>query len=193
MLDFVEGDLVARSPGQVTVQTGGLGLLLSVPLSTYDRLPASGRVRLWAHLVVREDALQIFGFSSLEERELFLLLNTVKGIGPRLALKILSGVRVADFVAAVGRGETALLCRIPGIGRKTAERLTVELKDAVSRLPAEGGAPADAGAADAVVALIKLGAQRGEAEKAVGKARAALPPGAATEELVRECLRRGFA
>jgi Holliday junction DNA helicase RuvA len=177
----------------VTIQTGGIGVWLSVPLSTYDRVPATGRIRLWTHLVVRDDALQMYGFFSLAERELFLLLNTVKGIGPRVALKILSGIQVGDFVRAVSRGETGLLGRIPGVGKKTAERVVMELKDAASRLPAAGPGSVDSAAADAVVALIKLGAQRSEAEKAVEKARGALPPGAPAEEIVRECLRRGFA
>ena len=193
MFDFIEGELVARNPGQVTVRTGGFGVLLSVPLSTFDQLPAGGRIRLWTHLVLRDDAFQVYGFFTPEERELFLLLTTVKGIGPRVALKILWGIRVDEFVQAVVRGETALLCRIPGVWKKTAERVTVELREAVSRLCTASSPTRNPATADAVVALVKLGTQRAEAEKAVEKARSALPPEAPTEDIVRECLRRGFA
>ena len=194
MFDFIEGVIVSRAPGQATVQVGGFGIQLSIPLSTYDHLPQSGTVRLLAHLHVREDCIQLYGFLTREEREAFLLLTTVKGVGPRLALKILSGARVGEFVRAISSGDSALLCRIPGVGRKTAERLLLELKDAVSRMqPGTGETGADRAAADAVIALITLGTARNEAEKAVDRVRSALGGQATADELVRECLRRGTA
>lgn len=192
MFDFIEGELVTRNPGQVTILTGGFGVRLSVPLSTYDRLPEGGGVRLLAHMHVREDGVQMFGFGTAQERELFLLLNTVKGVGPRLALKILSGVNVGDFVTAVAAGDAAMLQKVPGVGRKTAERLSLELKDAVAHIGPDPSRPIQTGDADAVIALIQLGAGRSEAEKAVKKSRKALDPGATPEEIVRECLRRGY-
>ncbi|MHC5038683.1 MAG: Holliday junction branch migration protein RuvA [Planctomycetota bacterium] len=192
MIDFIEGELVSRNPGQVTLQVGGIGFLISIPLSTYDRLPAAGRMGLHTHLVPREDGFFLFGFRTREEREIFLLLTTVRGVGPRLALKVLSGFPVGEIVQALQREEPGLLCKIPGIGRKTAQRLVLELKDAVKHLPVAGALPKDSAGSDAVVALIKLGAARAVAEKAVVKSRKSLPPGAGTEEIVRECLQKGL-
>ncbi|MHC4600519.1 MAG: Holliday junction branch migration protein RuvA [Planctomycetota bacterium] len=192
MIDFIEGELVSRNPGQVTLALPGIGFLVFVPLSTYDRLPEGGRVRLHTHLVPREDAFHLYGFLTPREREIFLLLTTVRGIGPRLALKILSGLNPDEFVEAVAEEETSVLCRISGVGRKTAQRLVLELKDTLKHMAVSGAPKAGRAESDAVVALAKLGASRAEAEKAVATARKALPPGATTEEIVRECLRRGL-
>lgn len=193
MMEFIEGELVERGPGMVTLRVGGIGFRLSVPLSTFDRLPAGGPLKLFTHLVPREDAFLLFGFLAPEERELFLLLQTVSGVGPRLALKVLSGFPPTQVARAVAEGEVGLLCKVPGIGRKTAERLIVELKDAVKHLAAADASRADIVTADAVVALIKLGAGRVEAERAVEKARRTAPPSAGAEDIVRECLRQGLA
>ncbi len=192
MFDFIEGEITSPRPGQVTLRVGGVGYLVAVPLSTYDRLPPEGDVRLFTRLVPGPDQILLFGFLTVEEREIFMLLNTVRGVGPQLALKILSGMPVTDFARAVREGKKALLCSIPGVGRKTAERLILELKDALEHIAPPRGPAIDSAASDAVVALIKLGVSRGEAEKAVEKGRVALPPGAGAEEIIRECLRRGL-
>jgi Holliday junction DNA helicase RuvA len=192
MIDFIEGELVSRSPGQVTLALQGMGFLVSIPLSTYDKLPLEGRVLLHTHLVPREDAFHLYGFLTLREREIFLLLTTVKGVGPRLALKVLSGLEPGEFLRAVIDEDTAALCKISGVGRKTAQRLVLELKDAVKHLAVPGRPPADRAESDAVVALTKLGASRAEAEKAVGSTVKSLSPGASTEEIVRECLKKGL-
>jgi Holliday junction DNA helicase RuvA len=192
MIEFVEGEVVSRHPGQVILAVGGVGFLVFVPLSTYDRLPGTGPLRLLTHMVPREDRFLLFGFLTVQERELFNLLLTVKGVGPRLALKILSGLQPTDLVQALMDGEVGQLCRVSGVGKKTAQRLVVELRDAVAHLSAAGATHVDSAAADAVMALIKLGAYRTDAEKAVEKARKGLESDAGAEEIVRECLRKGF-
>jgi len=192
MIDFIEGELVSRSPGQVTVALQGVGFLVLIPLSTYDKLPTSGSVRLHTHLVPREDAFHLFGFLTQREREIFLLLTTVKGVGPRLALKILSGLEPEEFLRAVIEEDAGTLCKISGVGRKTAQRLVLEMKDAVKHLALPERPLVERAEADAVVALTKLGATRNEAEKAVASALKTLPPGSTTEDIVRECLRKGF-
>jgi Holliday junction DNA helicase RuvA len=197
MITFLEGVLVETLPTQVVVAVHGVGYLVHIPLSSYDRLPAVGQpIKLLTHLAIREDAHVLYGFATAAERDLFRLLVThVSGIGPKTALDILSGMSVTHFKAAVVAGDAALLAKTKGIGKKTAERIIVELKDKVGIAAAWEAAsaghaptPAEEQANDAVLALIALGYKQVDAHKAV-KAAAEKVPGAPGEELVKAALK----
>ncbi|HXU78969.1 MAG TPA: Holliday junction branch migration protein RuvA [Methylomirabilota bacterium] len=200
MITFLHGTLVEALPTQVTVDLHGLGYELLIPLSSYDKLPQPGNpVRLLTHLVVREDAHILYGFMSAAERELFrLLINTVSGIGPKIALNVLSGISVTAFRGAVANGDVKMLSQISGVGRKTAERIVVELKDKIGAagaweaLSAQRALSAeDQKINDAVLALMALGFKQVEAHDTVRKAQAALGVQASVEELVRAGLKKG--
>lgn len=200
MITFLHGKLVEALPTQVTVDLHGLGYELLIPLSSYDKLPQPGQdVRLLTHLVVREDAHVLYGFMSAAERELFrLLINTVSGIGPKIALNILSGISVTAFRGAVANGDVKMLSQISGVGRKTAERIVVELKDRIGAagaweaLSAQRALSAeDQKVNDAVLALMALGFKQVEAHDTVRKAQAALGAQASVEDLVRAGLKKG--
>src|SRR5437867_2938983 len=133
MISFLQGKLVEALPTQVTVEVNGVGYEVLIPLSSFDKLPAPGReVKLLTHLAVREDAHVLYGFMTPAERELFrLLINAVSGIGPKIALNILSGMNPTAFRGAVANGDVKALSQISGVGKKTAERIVVELKDRI--------------------------------------------------------------
>src|SRR5579864_4742041 len=133
MISFLRGKLVEALPTQAIIEVNGLGYDVLIPLSSYDKLPQPGQeVKLLTQLVVREDAHILYGFASAPERDLFrLLVNNVSGIGPKIALNVLSGISVTAFRGAVANGDTKALAQISGVGRKTAERIVVELKDKV--------------------------------------------------------------
>lgn len=197
MITSLEGVLREVWPTQVVVEVHGVGYEVFIPLSSYDRLPAAGQpVRLLTHLQVREDAHLLFGFASVEERDLFRLLVTrVSGVGPKLALAVLSGMDVARFKAAVVDADIASIAQISGLGKKTAERIVLELKDklgvaaAWEAASAEHAPSAGARAAnDAVLALIALGYKQVDAAKAV-RAAGLRDQNAGTEELVRLALK----
>jgi Holliday junction DNA helicase RuvA len=199
MIAFLEGRLVEALPTQVVVEVHGVGYEVFIPLSSFDKLPAPGQpVRLLTHLAVREDAHVLYGFATAAERDLFrLLVNHVSGIGPKLALNILSGMSPAAFRGAVAAGDVKALSRISGVGRKTAERLVVELRDKVGAAGTWEAAseqraltPADQRLNDAVLALIALDFKPPEAHEAVRAAQAMLGPDATVEELVRAALKR---
>ena len=172
-----------------------MGYDLAIPLSTYDRLPSEGaEVRLFTTLVVREDALRLFGFATEEERSFFTTLQGVSGVGPAVALGIVSSVPFAEFRAAVVAGDAQRLRRVRGVGKKLSERLVVELRDAwgdVALTPGPGAvaAPGDAAARDAVLALEALGFPREAASRAVAGSRGEAPSGADAGVLVRLALR----
>src|SRR5881394_3447210 len=167
MITFLEGKLVEALPTQVTVAVHGVGYEVLIPLSSYDKLPPpGGTLKLLTHLAVREDAHVLYGFMSAGERDMFrLLINTVSGIGPKIALNILSGINIALLRSAVASGDVKSLSQISGVGKKTAERIVVELKDKMGKAAAfDRGAgeravlsPADAQLSDAVAALMALG------------------------------------
>jgi holliday junction DNA helicase RuvA len=190
MIGSVRGRIAAKSPPQLTVDVGGLGYELEAPLSTFFHLPAVGEeVRLLTHLVVREDAHVLYAFATEEERRLFRNLIKVSGVGPKIALALLSGISVTAFADCVQRGDSAALTRVPGVGRKTAERLIVEMRDRLTTpQPPSAGAPlADGPSAEseAYGALVALGYRPAEAVrllKAVG------PGTHSTEELIRRAL-----
>ncbi len=191
MIGRISGALIAKNPPQITVDTGGIGYELEVPMSTFCNLPATGeRVLLHTHLVVREDAHLLYGFLTEDERAAFRQLIRISGIGARTALAVLSGLSVAELGEAVALQEPGRLVKIPGIGRKTAERLLLELKDKLAAPAAglaklsRGNTPADA-AADILNALIALGYSEREAAAAVRQ----LPEGVAVADGIRQALR----
>jgi Holliday junction DNA helicase RuvA len=201
MISFIRGKLVSALPTQATVDVQGVGYEALIPLSSYEKLPpAGGEVTLLTHLVVREDAHVLYGFVTEEERDLFrLLINTVNGIGPKIALNILSGMSPVAFRGAVVRGEIKALSQISGVGRKTAERIVVELKDKIgaageweAKSAERGLTPAAQKINDAVLALLALGYKQLEAQEAVRAAQATLGEQATVEELVRVCLKKGL-
>ncbi len=200
MITFLCGKLVEALPTQVTVDVHGVGYEALIPLSSFDKLPApGGEVKLLTHLAVREDAHVLYGFMTPAERDLFrLLINTVSGIGPKIALNILSGINVTTFRGAVAAGDVKVLSQISGVGKKTAERIVVELKDKIGEAGAWEASSArralSAGEQktnDAVLALLALGFKQVDAHESVRAALAALGPQARVEDLVRASLKKG--
>ncbi|MEI7728980.1 MAG: Holliday junction branch migration protein RuvA [Verrucomicrobiota bacterium] len=200
MITFLHGKLVESLPTQVTVDVHGVGYEVLIPLSSFDRLPAPGsEVKLLTHLVVREDAHLLYGFMSTAERDLFrLLINTVSGIGPKMALSVLSGMTVTTFRGAVANSDIKALSQISGVGKKTAERIVVELRDKVGPSAAWEASSdqrtlsaTDKHLSDAVAALVQLGYKQAEAFDTVRGVQALLGPQAPVEDLVRASLKKG--
>lgn len=200
MITFLHGRLVETLPTQATVDVNGVGYEVLIPLSSYDKLPPpGGEVRLLTHLSIREDAHVLYGFVTAAERDLFrLLIHTVSGIGPKIALNILSGMNPTVFRGAVAKGDVKALSQISGVGKKTAERIVVELKDKIGVVGAWEAAsavralsPEDQKVNDAVLALIALGFKQVEAHDAVRRGLAVLGAEATVEDLVRACLKQG--
>lgn len=200
MISFLRGKIVETLPTQATVEVGGVGYEVLIPLSSFDKLPAPGEeVKLLTHLVVREDAHILYGFMTAGERDLFrLLINTVSGIGPKIALNVLSGISAAAFRGAVATGDVKALSQISGVGKKTAERIVVELKDKIGAAgaweassAARGLSPEDQKVNDAVLALMALGFKQIEGLEAARKAQGTFGPQATVEDLVRACLKKG--
>jgi len=176
MIALLRGTLLEKHPNQAIVDAGGVGYDVTIPVSTFTHLPDAGaEVRLRIHTHVREDALSLYGFLTQDEKALFEKLIGVSGIGPTLAVKVLSGVAAPELIRAIQRGEVERLVRIPGVGKKTAERMVLELRD---KLPAVSGAEPEPPAAslsaveqDVLSALLNLGCARPQAEAAVRKAK----------------------
>jgi Holliday junction DNA helicase RuvA len=199
MITYLHGKLVDALPTQVTVDVNGIGYEALIPLSSFDKLPKAGQeVKLLTHLVVREDAHVLYGFMSTEERELFrLLIQTVSGIGPKIALNVLSGMNPVAFRGAVANSDVRALSQISGVGKKTAERIVVELRDRFGAAGAWQASSAKHGLSaedqkinDAVLALMALDFTQVEAHDTVRAAAAALGPAASLEELVRASLKK---
>ena len=200
MITFLRGKLVESLPTQAIVDVNGIGYEVLIPLSSFDKLPApGGDVLLLTHLAVREDAHVLYGFMSAAERDLFrLLINNVSGIGPKIALNVLSGINVTAFRGAVAGSDVKSLSQISGVGRKTAERIVVELKDKIGAAGAWEAASdrralsaKDQKVNDAVLALMALGFKQPDAHEAVRGAQAVLGETANVEDLVRACLKKG--
>ena len=170
MIGRLTGRLAAKAPDGVLLDVGGVGYLVHIPLSTFYDLPeAESPASLWIHTHVREDTLALYGFLTERERSLFLLLMSVAGIGPRVALTVLSGIPPAELVDALRQQDVRRLVAVPGVGKKTAERMVLELAEKVVAFAAEApaGAPAAVASEDVVSALTNLGYRRPEAERAV--------------------------
>lgn len=200
MISFLHGKLVDALPTQVTVDVNGVGYDVLIPLSSFDKLPQpGGDLKLLTHLAVREDAHVLYGFMTAAERELFrMLINTVSGIGPKIALNVLSGMNPVAFRGAVANGDVKSLSQISGVGKKTAERIVVELRDKVGAAGAWEVSSAarvlsssDQKVNDAVLALMALGFKQPDAHESVRAAQAMLGEKASVEELVRAALKKG--
>jgi Holliday junction DNA helicase RuvA len=200
MITFLQGKLAEALPTQVVVEVNGIGYEVQIPLSSFDKLPAPGEpVKLLTQLIIREDAHLLYGFMTEAERNMFrLLVHTVSGIGPKTALNILSGISVTAFRGAVAGGDVKSLSQIFGVGKKTAERIVVELRDKVGAAGVWEAAsakhtlsPDDQRLNDAVLALMALGFKQSDAHDTVRAAQAMLGPQAAVEELVRAGLKKG--
>lgn len=201
MIGRLRGILLEKKPPQLLLEVGGVGYELEAPMGTFYQLPALGaEVTLHTHLVVREDAQLLYGFATEDERSLFRSLIKINGVGAKLALTILSGISAAELARAVHESDTASLVRLPGVGKKTAERLIVEMRDrlkewhdpqALSGVPATSAAPMPADASrEAVGALIALGYKPAEASRMVSAVEA---EGMDSEALIRAALRAAVA
>lgn len=186
MIAHLRGTLLEKHPNQAVVEAGGVGYDVVVPISTFSALPDPGReVKLRIHTHVREDAIALFGFATAEEKMLFEKLISVSGIGPKLAITVLSGLAAPDLIAAIRAGAVDKLVRVPGIGKKTAERMVLELREklpaaasdaATTGGPAEGRTALSALEQDVLSALMNLGCTGAAAEAAVKKAKTAGAP-----------------
>ena len=201
MITSISGLLVAATPRSATIETGGLGYEVHIPVTTAERLPSPGQhTKLHTLAVYREDSATLYGFASEEERDFFrLLVEKVTGVGPKMALSVLSKLSLATLKGAIIAGDVGLLAKCPGIGKKTAERLVIELRDKLNPAdlgtvaPAQGGASAPVPAGenkirDAVLALTALGYKAADADKAVRQAWVALGAAASTEALIKKAL-----
>ncbi|RXK56084.1 Holliday junction branch migration protein RuvA [Oleiharenicola lentus] len=198
MITSVSGILVSATPLVAVIETGGLGYEINIPVTTAERLPQPGQVaKLHTLAVYREDSQTLYGFATVEERNFFrLLVEKVTGVGPKMALSVMSKLSLPTLKSAIAAGDVGLLAKCPGIGRKTAERLVIELRDKLN--PADLGAVpaslesstpvADNRVNDAVLALTALGYKAADADKAVRQAWVALGPKATTEALIKKAL-----
>lgn len=191
MISYLFGTIVEKKPTHAIIACGGVGYGVMISLATYERLPEVGAdAALHTHLVVREDALTLYGFSQQEEREMFLLLTTVSGVGPKIAIGILSAAGIDTLKENIAHANSAALTTLPGIGRKTAERITLELRDKITStgsMGSSGGAGTKADArSEALAAMLALGYTRLSAEKAI---RSALKEAPDVEDTVERLLK----
>jgi len=178
MIAYLKGTLLHKTPGHVIVETGGVGYAVAIPVSSYVELgEPGGIVELHIHTHLSDDALALYGFVSQDEKDMFLKLIGISGIGPKLAMNILSGIAPSDLEDAVKASDVARISMVPGIGKKTALRITMELQDKLEK-------------EDLLSALQNMGFRRKEAERAVDQTIAANKPGTEFEKLLRECLKR---
>ncbi len=196
MIAYLKGVLAEKDPSRVVVECGGVGYACAIPLSTFDRLPATGAdVKVFTHFEVREDAQLLFGFATETERDMFRTMTSVSGVGPKLALAVLSGFTIGDLQLAIAQGDAKRLATVKGVGRKTAERLVVELKDKVNPIEALANSSVAANAAqggvlrDAMLALTALGFAEDAARQAVQRALEDEPGVASVEDVVRRALK----
>jgi len=197
MMVFLDGVLEEKHPTRVVVNVHGVGYEASIPLSSYDRLPSEGeRVRLLTVLVVREDAHLLFGFMTEEERSAFGMLTGISGIGPKLGLAVLSGLPVRDLKTAVAAGDVKRLGSISGVGKKTAERIVLEMRDKLGRGErmeaaagaAAAGSPAEARLRDVLQALVSLGHKPADAQRMVQAVAGEVGPDTPLEDILRRVL-----
>ena len=200
MIAFLKGKLIEAQPTYAIVDVQGVGYEVLIPVSSFDKLPQPGQeVTILTHLAIRDDAHVLYGFMSTAERDMFrLLIHTVSGIGPKIALNILSGINIVAFRGAVANGDVKALSQISGVGKKTAERIVVELKDKVGAAAAfeassanRAVSPEDLKLHDAIQALMALGMKLNEAQDSVRAAAVLLGSSATTEKLVRAALKKG--
>lgn len=191
MIGYLTGKVISKKPTQIIVDVNGVGYVVNISISTFEKIPElNGAVSLYIYTSVKEDALDLYGFFTPSEKEMFELLKSVSGIGPKLTLSILSGLPPEDLSAAIQTGDLGRIVAIPGIGRKTAERLMVELKDKVDKLLLDAKTP-DSGKAsvrnDAIVALTTLGYNQKASEKIIRDLLYSSPD-MSLEEIIKEAL-----
>ena len=191
MIAYLKGTLLHKTPGRVIVETGGVGYDVAIPVSSFVHLgEPGGIVELYIHTHMTDDALALYGFVSQDEKDMFLKLIGISGIGPKLAMNILSGIAPEDLAEAVRASDVARISLVPGIGKKTALRITMELQDKLEKrekLLAGKGSPEKE---DLLSALQNMGFRRKEAERAVDQTLAANKPGTEFEKLLRDALKR---
>jgi len=191
MIAHLKGTLIHKSPNAVIVDAGGVGYAAAIPLSTFAKLSEVGdEVELHIHTHLTDSSLSLFGFATAAEKELFLKLVSISGIGPKLGLNILSGIGPADLEEAVRSNDVARLCLIPGIGRKTAQRVALELASKLDKKEKAPGLRPTRETEDLLSALTNLGFRKKEVEAVVDDVIKTLTPAAGIEKLLRECLRR---
>jgi holliday junction DNA helicase RuvA len=193
VIAYLEGSIRSLEPDRVVVMAGGVGYLVHIPLSTYYKLSESTTAALEIHTHVREDAFSLYGFSTIDERFAFEKLISISGIGPRLAQVILSGIDVAELAEAIARGDSRRLSAIPGVGKKTSERICLELRDKiVAPVRAEEPRPVPRGSIedDVVSALVNLGYKPASAEAAVRDTKGTVDDATDLSALLRAALRR---
>jgi len=195
MIAFVHGVLISKHPTRAVIEVGGVGLEVWISVSTFERLPERGEVTLQTHLHVREDALTLIGFATPEEKELFLLLLSVSGIGVKLALGILSGSKITDLYQHLANGDEMALTRIPGLGKKTAQRLILDLREKavqqMGKIATDVTLPAVMNRSlleEAIQAMTSLGYTRPEAVRAIEKAAQQIGADVTLEKLLRQAL-----
>ena len=189
MIGRLSGKLIEKQPPQIIVDVQGLGYEIDVPMSTFYNLPGLGEtITLFTHLVVREDAHLLYGFGSDDERRAFRQLLKISGVGPKLALSVLSGLSVADLAQTVAMQETGRLTKIPGVGKKTAERLVLELRDKLDHVPSVAGSSTTpkANSGDVLNALLALGYNEREAQWALKQ----IPNDLSVSESIRQALKQ---
>lgn len=195
MIGRIRGTLAEKAPAEVLIMAGGVGYEIQIPLSAFEQLPDIGaELELHTHLAVREDAQVLFGFPGARDKQAFRHLIKVSGVGPRMALALLSGMSAGELVAAVQGGDVSRLSSVPGIGRKTAERMIVELRDrlddgSVVPLPHETGRVAAGGGREAEDALVSLGYKQQQAARLIARIRRDHPGADDTEDLIRLALK----
>lgn len=197
MIAYLSGTLVEKQPTRVVIETGGIGYEVFIPLNTFDKLPSAGEIcRLRIYENIREEAYDLYGFATDQERDLFLLLITVQGVGPKVAMTVLSGISPRDLVGAIANGDTARLKAISGIGKAKADLIVATLKNKISaadQLAAsvDPAIPEQRSAHDAVLALITLGYKQEEAKKLVTAVLEKDPQGKlAVEDIIRKAIGR---
>lgn len=195
MIEYIRGELITKLPTYIMIDVNGVGYGLHIPLSTYTQIgELQSTQEIYAYLYVRDDALRLYGFGTREEKALFELLLSVTGVGPRMALGILSALSVDEFREAVNNEDVSVLVTVPGVGQKTGERLLLELRDKISvgitePVVGETAKGVTESTRDAMSALMSLGCKPREAGRAIREAKGNLPEGCSLEGLIREALK----
>jgi Holliday junction DNA helicase RuvA len=191
MIAYLKGTLILKSPNQVVIDTGGVGYCAAIPLSTFFKIgEVNGPVELFIHTHLTDSALSLFGFASTEERDTFLKLIGISGIGPKLAMNVLSGIEPDELEDAIRRADVARITRVPGIGKKTALRITMELQDKLVKREQVLAAKVSPEKEDIISAMMNLGFRRKEIERTVDEVMASSAKDAGFEKLLRACLAR---
>lgn len=191
MFEYIRGKLASSTPEKAVVEVGGVGYRLHVPFNTFGKLPkVGGEVLLYVFAHIREDCHRYFGFLTEQERDLFEQLNSITGIGPKTALALIGHMELGELQLTIAQKNVARLCRVPGIGKKTAERLVVELKDRVQKMPTLPASGAGKNIEDAIAALVNLGYPLPRSQKAVSSALESTEDKPELAELITLALRR---